>query len=196
VADRAALAIEHDRLFEQHAIAERLQRTLLPTAMPEMAGVKVAARYLPAAAAGAVGGDWYDVIPLPDGRIGFAIGDVVGHGLEAATLMGGLRNALHAYALEGLSPGDLAPRLARFAESFAPGQMATYLYGLLEADHESLCFVNGSHPPPLVVKPEGSAELVRAPLLPPLGVPGLVVAEETEIALDPGSTLLLYTDGL
>ncbi|MFL5894865.1 MAG: SpoIIE family protein phosphatase, partial [Thermoleophilaceae bacterium] len=196
VADRAALAIEHDRLFERHRVAEMLQQTLLPTELPEPPGVKLAARYLPAASAAAVGGDWYDVIQLPDGRVGVAIGDVVGHGLDAAMLMGGLRNALHAYALEGLSPADVAPRLARFAESFGPNKMATYIYGVFEPDSDTLSYVNGSHPQPLLVRPDGSIEYLASPLLPPLGVPGVVIAEESTVSLEPGSTLLLYTDGL
>ncbi|MFL5894775.1 MAG: SpoIIE family protein phosphatase, partial [Thermoleophilaceae bacterium] len=144
----------------------------------------------------AVGGDWYDVIQLPDGRVGVAIGDVVGHGLDAAMLMGGLRNALHAYALEGLSPADVAPRLARFAESFGPNKMATYIYGVFEPDSDTLSYVNGSHPQPLLVRPDGSIEYLASPLLPPLGVPGVVIAEESTVSLEPGSTLLLYTDGL
>ena len=106
VADRAALAIEHDRLFDQHKIAETLQRSLLPTELPQLAGVSLAARYKPASGTSSVGGDWYDVIALMDGRVGVAIGDVVGHGVDAATLMGGLRNALHAYALEGYTPSE------------------------------------------------------------------------------------------
>jgi serine phosphatase RsbU (regulator of sigma subunit)/anti-sigma regulatory factor (Ser/Thr protein kinase)/putative methionine-R-sulfoxide reductase with GAF domain len=196
VADRAALAVEHDRLFEQHMVAQTLQRTLLPSELPEPAGVSIAARYLPAAAETRVGGDWYDVIPLPAGRVGIAIGDVVGHGLPAATLMGALRNALRAYALEGHAPAELAPRLARFAQMWGPASMATYLYAVLEPETDTVRFVNGSHPLPLLVRPDGSAEYVSSPLLPPVGVSGVVIAEETELRLRPGETLLLYTDGL
>ena len=196
VADRVALAIEHDRLFEQRRVAQTLQRTLLPTRLEPPPGVTVAARYLPAAEHTAVGGDWYDLIPLADGRIGIAIGDVVGHGLAAATLMGGLRNALHAYAIEGHAPAELAPRLARFAQTRGHASMATYIYGVLDPSSDSVRMVNGSHPQPLIVSPSGEAEFVSAPLIPPVGISGPVVADEAELRLEPGQTLLLYTDGL
>src|SRR3954452_9462506 len=150
VGDRVALAIEHDRLFEQHRVAEMLQRSLLPDALPQPPGLSLSARYLPAAAKRLVGGDWYDVMELPDGRTGVAIGDVVGHGIEAATLMGALRNALQAYALQGLSPAQVAPLLARFAMlGPARAQMATYIYGVVDAERDRFTFVNASHPPPL-----------------------------------------------
>jgi GAF domain-containing protein/anti-sigma regulatory factor (Ser/Thr protein kinase) len=196
VADRAALAIEHDRLFEQRRVAQLLQRSLLPTDLPQPNGLAFAARYLPAAARRLVGGDWYDVLELPDGRVGVAIGDVVGHGLEAATLMGALRNALQAYALQGLSPAEVAPLLARFASTAGRAGMATYLYGVVDAARTSFTFVNGSHPAPLLVRPDGTAEPIDARLLPPLGTSLLQAAEDTRVELEPGSTLVLYTDGL
>lgn len=196
VADRAALAIEHDRLFEQYRIAEMLQRTLLPSELPTPAGIAASARYLPAAAAAEVGGDWYDMIPLADGRLGIAIGDVVGHGLEAAMLMGALRNALHAYALDGMAPAEVAPRIARFAETYGPSQMATYIYAVLEPELDRITFANGSHPPPLIVRPEGTAEFADGPVMPPLGVARPVVGQQGEINLHPGETVLFYTDGL
>jgi GAF domain-containing protein/anti-sigma regulatory factor (Ser/Thr protein kinase) len=196
VADRAALAIEHDRLFEEHRVAQMLQRSLLPTKLPQPNGLTFSARYLPAAARRLVGGDWYDVIELPDGRVGVAIGDVVGHGLDAATLMGSLRSALQAYAVQGLSPAEVAPLLARFATTAGNARMATYLYGVIDAARSCFAFVNGSHPPPLVVKPDGSAELVEGALLPPLGAALTPLVDEVKIPLEPGTTLVLYTDGL
>ena len=197
VADRVALAIEHDRLFEQHRVAEMLQRSLLPTELPQPPGLIVSARYLPAAAKRLVGGDWYDVIELPDGRIGVAIGDVVGHGIEAATLMGALRNALQAYAIQGLAPAQIAPLLARFAARSARKQMATYLYGVVDSDRRCFRFVTASHPPPLVVRPDGTAELVESDaILPPLGAAIAPAAVEQVIALEAGTAVVLYTDGL
>ena len=196
VADRAALAIEHDRLFEQRRVAQMLQRSLLPSDLPQPAGLTVSATYLPAAAKQVVGGDWYDVIPLPDGRVGVAIGDVVGHGLEAATWMGALRSALRAYAVQGLSPAEVAPLLGRFATTAGNGRMATYLYGVVDSRRTAFTFVNASHPPPLLVRPDGTAEIVRSPLLPPLGTSLLSAAREKQVELDPGATLVLYTDGL
>jgi GAF domain-containing protein/anti-sigma regulatory factor (Ser/Thr protein kinase) len=196
VADRAALAIEHDRLFEEHRVAQMLQRSLLPSDLPQPNGLTFSARYLPAAAKHLVGGDWYDVIALPDGRVGVAIGDVVGHGLDAATLMGSLRSALQAYAVEGLSPAEIAPLIARFAITTGNARMATYLYGVIDSARTCFTFVNGSHPPPLVVRPDGTAELAGAAILPPLGAAPIPVGEESRIDLEPGTTLVLYTDGL
>jgi GAF domain-containing protein/anti-sigma regulatory factor (Ser/Thr protein kinase) len=196
VADRAALAIEHDRLFEQHRVAQMLQRSLLPADLPQPTGLSFSARYLPAAGRRLVGGDWYDVIELPDGRVGVAIGDVVGHGLEAATLMGALRSALRAYAVQGLPPRDVAPLLARFALTAGHSRMATYLYGVIDAHRTSFTFVNGSHPPPVLVRPDGTAELVEGPIAPPLGASGMPSVDETRVELGPGTTLVLYTDGL
>ena len=196
VADRAALAIEHDRLFEQHRVAQTLQRSLLPTMLPQPVGLAFSARYLPAAAEHPVGGDWYDVIELPDGRVGVAIGDVVGHGIEAATLMGALRSALQAYAVQGLSPAQIAPLLARFASSGGRSRMATYIYGVFDSSRTTFTFVNGSHPPPVLVRPDGTGELVQGPLVPPLGVSVVSGAEEQTVTLEPGTSLILYTDGL
>jgi GAF domain-containing protein/anti-sigma regulatory factor (Ser/Thr protein kinase) len=196
VADRAALAIEHDRLLEDYRVAQMLQRSLLPAEIPQPSGLALSARYLPAAAKRLVGGDWYDVVELPDGRVGIAIGDVVGHGLEAATTMGALRNALQAFALQGLSPAQIAPLLARFALSAGRTQMATYLYGVVDAHRNTFSFVNASHPAPLLVRPDGTAELIESPLLPPLGAALGPSALETHVHLEPGVTLALYTDGL
>jgi GAF domain-containing protein/anti-sigma regulatory factor (Ser/Thr protein kinase) len=196
VADRAALAIEHDRLIEEYRVAGALQRSLLPTELPKSSGLSFAARYLPAAAKRMVGGDWYDVVEMPDGRVGIVIGDVVGTGVEAATLMGALRSALQAFAVQGLSPGRIAPLLARFAATAGRARMATYLYGVIDAHRTSFTFVNGSHPPPLLVRPDGSAEILTSPLLPPLGTSIMPAVQETRVPFEPGTTLVLYTDGL
>jgi serine phosphatase RsbU (regulator of sigma subunit)/anti-sigma regulatory factor (Ser/Thr protein kinase) len=197
VGDRAALAIEHDRLVEQRRVVELLQRSLLPSQLPQPSGLSFSARYIAAAAKRLVGGDWFDVIELPDGRVGVAIGDVVGHGLEAATLMGALRTALQAYALQGLSPAATAPLLARFASSSAGrGQMATYVYGIVDVERRSFTFVNGSHPPPIVVRPDGTASVIESDPLPPLGARAAAMAEERRVELEPGTAIVLYTDGL
>jgi anti-sigma regulatory factor (Ser/Thr protein kinase) len=110
--------------------------------------------------------------------------------------MGALRSALQAYALQGLSPGEIAPLLARFALISGDARMATYLYGVVDAERKTFTFVNGSHPPPLVVRPDGTAEIVQSSLLPPLGASLMPLAEEARVELDPGTTLVLYTDGL
>ena len=114
-ADRVALAIDHARAYgREHRIAETLQRSLLPQTLPSLPGVTLAARYLPAASESEVGGDWYDAIGLPGGRLLLVMGDVSGKGLAAASTLGALRNAIRAYALDGHGPAEIADRLNRF----------------------------------------------------------------------------------
>jgi serine phosphatase RsbU (regulator of sigma subunit)/anti-sigma regulatory factor (Ser/Thr protein kinase) len=196
VADRAALALEHGRLYRrEHRIAETLQRSLLSDRLPELPGIAVAARYLPGGA-GAVGGDWYDLIPLAGGRVGVAMGDVVGHGIGAAALMGQLRHAMRAYALEGHSPAGVLDRLDRVVRSLDGGQMATLLYLVMEPDHGSITFASAGHVPPLVIGPDGEADYIETAPNPPLGVFESPQHTERTAKLQPGSTIVLYTDGL
>jgi GAF domain-containing protein/anti-sigma regulatory factor (Ser/Thr protein kinase) len=196
VADRAALAIEHNRLFEARRVVETIQRSLLPGRLPELAGLAFAARYLSAATETPVGGDWYDVIVRQDGTVGLAIGDVLGRGTQAAALMGQLRSALRAHALESEAPVEVAERLARFAQSFQAGDMATFIYGVLDWERGTLRFVSAAHPPPLIVRGGGTASFADQSASVPLGVGGRATFEEAEVALEAGDTVVLYTDGL
>jgi serine phosphatase RsbU (regulator of sigma subunit)/anti-sigma regulatory factor (Ser/Thr protein kinase) len=169
----------------------------LPDRLPDVPGLALAARYLPGAAGTEVGGDWYDVIPLADGRVGIAMGDVVGRGIPAASLMGQLRNGLRAYAIEGHPPAAVLERLDRLVQSLNPGRMATLLYMVIEPDGRNAVFSNAGHLPPLVVNPDGSvAELAawKGDLL--LGVDPDTRRRESVVTLDRGATVLLYTDGL
>ena len=128
----ASVAIENARLYEhERGIAVELQSALLPDHLPKIAGVDSGVRYR-AGGAGDVGGDWYEVIPLAGGRVGMAIGDVVGRGLEAASMMGHLRMALRAYALENASPARVAERMAHFVRTLDRDQMSTCVYAVLE----------------------------------------------------------------
>ncbi|MDQ4049926.1 MAG: PAS domain S-box protein, partial [Actinomycetota bacterium] len=129
-ADRVALAVDHARVYErEHQIAETLQRSLLPERLPTLPGLDVAARYLPAASEAEVGGDWYDVIPISGGRVGLVMGDVAGKGLVAASMVGRLRSAMRAYALEGHDPPTVLDRLNQLVWSaLEASQMATLLY--------------------------------------------------------------------
>jgi PAS domain S-box-containing protein len=196
VADRAALALENSRLYRrEHGIAETLQRSLLPEALPTVPGLAVAARYLPGGA-GAVGGDWYDVIPLGNGRVGLAMGDVVGHGVGAASLMGQLRSGLRAYAIEEESPARVLERLDRLAQGLAREGMATLLYLVFDRDSSNVCFASAGHPPALVVEPGGGAHYLEDGRSVPLGVMPLPAYREKSVALEPGATLVLFTDGL
>jgi PAS domain S-box-containing protein len=195
MADRAGLAIQHARAYEREVgTVEMLQRSLLPDKLPLLPGVKIAARYRPGGAD--VGGDWYDAIPLDDGRIGLAMGDVVGHGLGAASLMGQLRHAARAYALERHSPTGVLDRLDRLVRSLPGAQMATLLYVVVDSDLTSVRFASAGHVPPLIVGPDTGARFVEVAPNPPLGVFDSSGHEELTMELEPGSTIVLYTDGL
>ena len=188
---KAAQEVEHVAV-----LAETLQRSLLPDRLPELPGLGVSARYLAGSADAQVGGDWYDVIALRDGQAGIAIGDVVGHGLDAAARMARLQNALRAYALEGLRPSLVLERMNGFAREVAGGPMATLLYGVVDAEEGRLRLATAGHPPVLVIGPTGEAEFAEGPAGSPLGVVPFPTYEESTISLVPGSTILLYTDGL
>jgi PAS domain S-box-containing protein len=194
-ADRAALAIEHARAYERElGIVENLQRSLLPERLPQLPGLDIDARYFPGGAD--VGGDWYDAIPLDGGRLGVAMGDVVGHGIDAAALMGQLRYAARAYALDGHPPAAMLDKLDRLVRSLKGAHMATLLYLVLEADLSTVRFASAGHVPPLVVGPSGRAFFLEAAPNPPLGVFESEPHAELSAKLEPGSTLVLYTDGL
>jgi PAS domain S-box-containing protein len=195
MADRAGLAIEHARAYEREVgTVEMLQRSLLPDRLPILPGVKIAARYLPGGAD--VGGDWYDAVPLEDGRVGLAMGDVVGHGLDAASLMGQLRHAARAYALEGHPAPAVLDRLDRLVRSLPGAQMATLLYVIVDPDLRTIRFASAGHVPPLVIGPDGGARFLEGAPNPPLGVFDSSGHEELTVELEPGSTIVLYTDGL
>jgi PAS domain S-box-containing protein len=197
MADRAGLAIEHARAYEREVgTVEMLQRSLLPDKLPRLPGARIAARYKPGAAGVNVGGDWYDAIPLDDGRVGLAMGDVVGHGLGAAALMGQLRHAARAYALEGHSPPAVLDRLDRLVRSLPGAQMATLLYMVVDPDVRRLSFASAGHVPPLVIGPGAPPRFLEGAPNPPLGVFDTSGHEELKVELEPGSTVVLYTDGL
>jgi PAS domain S-box-containing protein len=196
--DRVALAIEHARVYErEHHIAETLQRSLLPERLPQLPGLAVAARYLPAASEAEVGGDWYDVIAIPGGGIGLVMGDVAGKGLAAASMVGRLRSALRAYALEGHPPAAVVEQLNRLVWAEADdSQMATLMYVVLDPAEGTLCWVNAGHLPPLVVLRGGLPHFMEGSRSVPLGVLPFPGFEEVSVAVEPGASVVLYTDGL
>ena len=196
-ADRAALAIQRVRYLEsQQGIAEELQRSLLPQSLPPIPGLSMAARYFAGGAGTRVGGDWYDTIPLPGGRIAAVIGDVAGRGVQAASMMGQLRSALRAYALEGYSPAKVLEGLNRFLLSLSWDSMATALVLLLEPPTGRITYANAGHPPPLVLGADGVARTLSDTLSVPLGALDVAGYREGSAVLEPGATLVLYTDGL
>jgi anti-sigma regulatory factor (Ser/Thr protein kinase) len=193
-ADRAALAV-FSRLTEQErGLADAIQRTIMPR-FPELPGVSLAGRYLPAAEA-RLGGDWYDAFVLPDGRLGLAIGDVVGRGFHAAAIMGQLRSGLRAYALDGMKPGEVLERLSRLLRHLEPGRTATLTYVVLDPHGGGLVAASAGHPPPLLSPAEGEPRFIELPGSVPLGAARYSRYDEHEVELDPGAALVLYTDGL
>ncbi len=196
-AARVGLSIAHARVYErEHRIAETLQRSLLPDRLPDLPGLEVAARYLPAASEAEVGGDWYDVIPIAGGAVGLVMGDVAGKGLAGASMVGRLRSALRAYALEGHDAGRVVERLNRLLWTEAEeSQMATMLYVIVDPAESVVRWVNAGHPPPLVIA-GGEAHFLEGEASVPLGVLPFPTYSEVTAPLEPGSSLLLYTDGL
>jgi serine phosphatase RsbU (regulator of sigma subunit)/anti-sigma regulatory factor (Ser/Thr protein kinase) len=194
---RVAPAIERAQVLEalehEHRGAVALQRSLLPGRLPQLLDAELFARYLPSR--DLVGGDWYDVIELADGRIGLAIGDVAGHGVRAATLMGQLRTGMRAYALEHHSPAEVLGRVDQLLHSLQGDGMATAGYGVVDLDAASVRFAWAGHPPPLLISAGRTRTLDVTPA-PPLGVVPFARFPETEVALRPDDAIVLYTDGL
>jgi PAS domain S-box-containing protein len=180
---------------QEHTIAETLQRSLLPERLPEIEGLGLAARYLPAGAGSAIGGDWYDVLERPDGRVALVVGDVVGHGLRAASTMGQLRNAFRAYGLVEASPAEVVARINRLVMSGVEEVMATVLYIVLDRETGEVAFSAAGHPPPLLLAADGTRFLEGGRSV-PIGATDPAVFREARAVMPPGSTLLLYTDGL
>ena len=197
-ADRAGLAIARTRLYErERRIAGELQRSLLPKRLPVVPGVELDARYLPGVNGTTVGGDWYDAIALPSGRVALAIGDVVGRGIAAAATMGQMRSALRAILMQADHTGAMADRLNRFAHALGPeAVMTTVVLAVLEPATGTLRYTNAGHPPPVLVDPDGSARFLADPPSPPMGVLASPRYPEHVAVIAPGSTIVLYTDGL
>jgi PAS domain S-box-containing protein len=196
-AERAALAIQRMRLFErEHSIARDLQRSLLPEALPVLPGLQTAARYLPGGAGTEVGGDWYDAVALPSGKLLVVVGDVAGRGIPAASTMGQLRSAVRSYALLESDPAALLARLNHFQFSMAWDDMATVLLAVIDPSAAKVEYASAGHPPPLVVAPGGVASYLVGGRGAPLGALERAPYTTATAELEPGSTLLLYTDGL
>ncbi|UXY18208.1 SpoIIE family protein phosphatase [Streptomyces cynarae] len=209
LAARAAVAIDNARRFtREHEMAVTLQRSLLPRGQPEQDALEVAWRYLPAATG--VGGDWFDVIPLPGARVALAMGDVVGHGLHAAATMGRLRTAVRNFSTLDLPVdevlGNLDDLVARMdneedAAETADGHEgeavtgASCLYAIYDSVTGACTMARAGHPEPVVVRPDGTVTCPGVPASAPLGLGGYPF-ETAELRLSEGSQLVLYTDGL
>lgn len=177
---------------EQEAAALILQRSLLPST-PVVPGLDVAGRYIPAS--GSLGGDWYDLFRLPNGRVGIVMGDVVGHGLQAAVVMGRLRSALRAYALDSFDPAEVLRRLDRKMHYFELGAFATVLFAIAETPFARLHVSSAGHLPPLL-RAGGTVRQVELPHDLMLGVDPTARRSTTVIDLPADGALCLFTDGL
>ena len=193
-ADRAALAVGGRLIERQRGLAAAFQSSLIPT-LPSIPGIALAGRYRPAASS-QLGGDWYDAFTLPTGALGIAIGDVVGRGFQAAALMGQLRSALRAYALDQRSPREVLERLSALLRQLQPGWSATLLYGVLETHSGRATVASAAHPPPLVRHAGRAPEYVDIAPSVPLAVVRAPVYEDVSFDLPADSTIVLYTDGL
>ncbi|MGW2169509.1 SpoIIE family protein phosphatase [Streptomyces sp. NPDC001705] len=201
VCSRAAVCIENARRYtREHTTALTLQRSLLPHHLPDHPAVETAYRYLPAAAHASAGGDWFDVLPLSGARVALLVGDVTGHGLHAAAVMGRLRTAVHTMAELDLDPDEVLTHLddlvLRLADEDPDCEGASCLYAVYDPISRVCTFSRAGHPPPAVVRPDGAVEFLDAiPSGPLLGLGGLPF-ETAEYVLAEGSLLVLYTDGL
>ncbi|RKF23997.1 PP2C family protein-serine/threonine phosphatase [Micromonospora globbae] len=195
VADRASLATQARMSRLDRAAAVALQRSLLPARPQAVPGLDVAARYVPGTEVG-VGGDWYDLFPLPSGHIGITIGDVAGNGLRAAVVMGRIRSALRAYALETDDPAEVLTRLDRKVQLFEPGAMATVIYAVLDPSLRTMVMSSAGHLPPLVAEPGEPTRIIEVVPDLPLGAYRDTPRRTTRAELAPGGCLFLYTDGL
>ena len=190
-------ALDRAGLFEsERTIAETLQRSILPAALPRVEGLQLAAQYLPGTSEVDVGGDWFDALRLPDGKVGLIVGDVVGKGVYAAASMGQLRNALRAFSVDRLKPGSALARLSRLSDDTLDTAFATIVYAAVDPETGACRIASAGHPPPLVVYPDGRAEFIESVRGLPLGT-GIESRYRQELLeLPAGAVLVLYTDGL
>jgi putative methionine-R-sulfoxide reductase with GAF domain len=195
-ADRAGAAGQIRARKIEQAAALALQRSLLPAQLPTITGLQMAARYVPGHEFG-IGGDWYDVFTLPSGWTGVVIGDVSGHGLASAVVMGRIRSALRAYALISDDPAQALTMLDRKVHHFEAGNLTTALYAMISPDRATIRLSSAGHLCPVLAVPDRSADLVDMPVDAPLGVgPIRGTRRTTEVEWPPAALLFCYTDGL
>jgi serine phosphatase RsbU (regulator of sigma subunit) len=196
LAHRAAVAVRNAQQYEhERRTAVTLQRCLLPQRLPRIPGLAFAWRYLPGSAGSLVGGDWYDVLPLDDGRVALVIGDVMGHGIHAAATMGQLRATARAYATADPSPRAVLTLLDAAVSRLEQGRITTAAFAVLDPASRRLTLASAGHLPPLLIPPHGQPSYVPVDPGPPLSA-GFPEYTEIEMTLEGGSTLLFFTDGL
>jgi phosphoserine phosphatase RsbU/P len=194
VAASVAGAVQSYSLATERAAAELLERGLMPTALPSPPGLEFAARYVPTDRA--VGGDWYDAFILPSGELWVVTGDVAGHGLRGAVIMGRISSTLRSYALLGLSPAQVLELMDRRAHHFEPGWMVTVVCASSMPPYGEFQVSCAGHPPPVVAPLGGKAEFASVVVDPPLGVVSDLARTSTDISVPEQGVFVLYTDGL
>jgi PAS domain S-box-containing protein len=193
---RTAVCVDNGRLYQRESrAAAELQKTMLPDAPPDVPGAQICYRYVPANEAVRVGGDWFDAIPLPGGRLAMVVGDVMGHGLTSAAIMGQFRTAVRTLAAQDLPPGQLLRQLDDLARRLGDDYIATCVYAVYDPVARRCQIANAGHLPPVLVSPQGDSELLEVPSGAPIGVGG-VAFETVEFAVEDGSQFVLCTDGL
>ncbi|MFF0448098.1 SpoIIE family protein phosphatase [Streptomyces sp. NPDC004609] len=194
---QTALGIDKAVLYGREAyIADHLQRTMLPDSLPQPTGVRLASRYLPADETARVGGDWYDAIPLPGSRVALVVGDVMGHSMTSAAIMGQLRTVVRTLAGLDLPPQEVLRQLDEQAQWLGGDRISTCMYAVYDPVSHRITIANAGHPPPIMLHPDGRAEVLRVPPGAPIGTGARIDFEGVELGAPTGATLLLYTDGL
>jgi serine phosphatase RsbU (regulator of sigma subunit) len=196
---RAAVPIDNARLYtRERATALALQRGLLPRQIPQVPGLQLTYRYVPAETSAEIGGDWFDVIPLPQNRCALIVGDVTGHDISAASLMGQLRTATRTLATLGLTPSEILTRLDQITADLTDAETsATCLYAVHDPATGTCDIARAGHPLPAIARPGHRTVFPPLPSGLPLGTGlGDGQYQTTRLHLPPGSTLVLYTDGL
>jgi phosphoserine phosphatase RsbU/P len=194
-AERVASALQTRRLAVETAAAGLLERGLLPTRLPKLPGLEFAARYV-SAENRSIGGDWYDAFTLPSGQLWVITGDVAGHGLDAAVVMGRVKSALRAYALVADGPHRVLELTDRKVQHFEIGTMVTVVCATADPPYDEFVIASAGHLPPVLAAPGAETASVETPVGPPLGVVSGARRESVTVALPTGGVLLLYTDGL
>jgi serine/threonine-protein kinase RsbW len=197
IARRLATGLANaDTFAREHAIAETLQRSILPDTLPQIPGLDLAVRYLPATQGADVGGDWYDAFPLEGGRIALVTGDVAGHSIGSAAVMGQVRSMLRAYAIDNPNPGRVLRRTNTALARLLPETLASVVYAVLDLGTGDLTYANAGHPPPIVITGTGQAEYLDDTTGTMLGACTDTTFTTGLRRLSPGNGLLCYTDGL
>lgn len=193
---QAALAADNAHRYRQEAAAaDTLQRSMLPDRLPRFAGVEITHRYLPASDHARVGGDWFDAIGLPGSRVALVVGDVMGHGMRSAAIMGQLRTSVQTLAALDLPPDQVLRQLDGLAQGLGETHLATCMYAIYDPVARRCTFANAGHLPPILVRADGRAELLDVPEGVPIGVGG-VAFEPIEVPVSDGDRLVMCTDGL